>query len=577
MKRKINSLDAPSWLQTLELIYNPIRFFEKYQSQYGDVFSAKILGSKSPPVYFFGDPDGIETIFNAPSGQFQLGKITHVFRPFTGEQSLIMLDGKEHLRQRKLLIPPLHGKRMHFYQETICELTRDSLKEIPNNQPFSIRKLMAEITLSVILKVVFGVKSGQRSRQLKSLITELLEMITSPFYSSLFFFPQLQIDFGKYSPWGNFVRKQSAIDALVYAEIKERRQQDFSQQTDVLSLLLSAKDEAGNSMSDQELRDQLITLLFLGHETTASSLAWMFHWVYSSPHVLEKLRAEITSLGSSPDPASLMQLPYLDAICKETLRLYPIALIAQPRVVQETITINDTLFPPESILVPCIYLAHHREETFTNSQQFEPERFLENQFTPYQYFPFGGGSRSCIGAAFSMYEMKLIFGTIFPLLSLTLVSKQSIKPIRRGITIVPSGGVKLNAILSLTLPIFDYEGFLEQAQRELEGRGILHRGIDGVYSFLGQQITPEKLAQDEIYWNQTGAIGYLILSLLFCWILLNWKEAKYVIAGLIALASGIVYGMLPVDIVPDIIPTVGFLDDAIALLTTSTIGFMVWR
>ncbi|PNW35242.1 UNVERIFIED_CONTAM: cytochrome P450 [Euhalothece sp. KZN 001] len=443
MEKNLPSLSTPPFLQTLELIANPIQFFDKYQNKYGDIFSARILGNQSPSVHFIGDPKALEAIFNAPSGQFQLGKITHVFRPFTGDRSLIMLDGEEHRRQRKLLIPPLHGKRMHFYQDVICELTEETIKTLSKNQSFSCRKLMAEITLKVILRVVFGLKPGKRSNDLQKLIADLLDAITNPLYSSLFFFPSLQIDLGKYSPWGHFIRKQSAIDALIYAEIKERRQQDNSQQTDILSLLLSATDEDGNTMSDQELRDQLITLLFLGHETTASSLAWMFYWVYSSPEVWEKLTTEIQALGNTPQPQELIQLPYLDAICKETLRLYPIALISQPRVVQETITINHTSFLPDSILVPCIYLAHHREENFANSKTFQPDRFLDNQFTAYQYFPFGGGSRACIGAAFSLYEMKLIFGTIFSQLSLKLASQKPIKPIRRGITIVPSGGVKL--------------------------------------------------------------------------------------------------------------------------------------
>lgn len=443
MKQVIPNIQTHPWQQTLELINNPIRFFDKYQARYGDIFSAKILGLKSPPVYFMGNPDAVETIFTAPSEKFELGKVAHVFRPFAGDNSLIMLNGEEHLRQRKLLIPPLHGKRMHFYQEVICELTREEFPKIPKKKPFAIRDLMADITLKVILRVVFGLKPGQRCDKLQQLISEVLEAITNPLYSTLFFFPQLQVDFGKYSPWGNFIRKQSAIDELIYAEIQERRQQDYSQKTDILSLLLSAEDEVGNQMSDSELRDQLITLLFLGHETTASSLAWMFYWVYSSPQIWKKLKTEVNRLGNDPDPEALIKLPYLDAICKETLRLYPIALISQPRVVKETIFINGTSYSPETILVPCIYLAHHREKNFHNSTTFVPERFLEHQFTAYQYFPFGGGSRACIGAAFSLYEMKLVFATIFTHLNLELSSKKSVQPVRRGITIVPSGGVEV--------------------------------------------------------------------------------------------------------------------------------------
>ncbi|MFB6275641.1 MAG: cytochrome P450 [Halothece sp.] len=446
MNQTIPGLKTPPFLQALELIANPIRFFDKYQARYGNIFAAQILGNQSSPVFFIGESNAVETIFTAPSKQFQLGKITHVFRPFTGDQSLIMLDGDEHLRQRKLLMPPLHGKRMHFYQDIICELTEEAIQTIPKHQPFSIRNLMADLTLKVIMRVVFGLKPGERSEQLQKLIRELLDAITNPLYSSLFFFPQLQIDFGQYSPWGHFVRKQSAIDELIYAEIRDRRQENYDDQTDILSLLLSAQDESGNGMSDQELRDQLITLLFLGHETTASSLAWMFYWVYSSPTVWEKLTAEIKELGESPQPQDFIKLPYLNAVCQETLRLYPIALISQPRVVQETITINETSFPPDSILVPCIYLAHHCEETFPKSKTFQPERFLQNQFTSSQYFPFGGGNRACIGAAFSLYEMKLIFGTMFANVSLKLTSQKNIKPVRRGITIVPSTGVTMQLL-----------------------------------------------------------------------------------------------------------------------------------
>jgi len=446
MTQPMAGVKTPPLLQTLELIANPIHFFDKYQKRYGNNFSARILGYNSPPVFFFGEPEAVETIFQAPSSQFQLGKITHVFGPFAGDQSLIMLDGEAHQRQRTLLMPPFHGKRMHFYQHIICELTEEEIKKIPKNQPFCIRQLMADITLKVILRVVFGLKPGERFDKLQRLISNLLEAINNPLYSSLFFFPPLQIDLGKYSPWGHFVRQQRAIDELIYQEIQQRRNQDYSQQTDVLSLLLSATDEAGNGMSDQQLRDQLITLLFLGHETTASSLAWMFYWVYSSPQVWQALSTQIQELGNSPQPDDFIQLPYLHAVCQETLRLYPIALISQPRVVQETISIDGASYPPETILVPCIYLAHHREATFPDSKQFQPERFLNNQFSAYQYFPFGGGSRACIGGAFSMYEMKLIFGTIIRNLSLKLVEQDKIQPVRRGITIVPSGGVKMERI-----------------------------------------------------------------------------------------------------------------------------------
>ncbi|MFW6296664.1 MAG: cytochrome P450 [Halothece sp.] len=437
------ALRTPALVQTLQLVANPIRFFQSCQREYGDRFSTRVLGFNSPPVIFLGNPNDIKAVFTAPPGQFALGKITHVFRPFTGDRSLIMLDGEEHQRARKLLMPPFHGDRMKLYGDIICSITQSVIEQFPQQKPFAIRPFLSDITLQVILAVVFGVKPGKRYEELKSRINDLLETITNPFYSSLFFFPPLQLDFGSWSPWGYFVRQQEAIDRLIYEEISDRRQEDYTKSNDILSLLMSARDESGEAMTDVELRDQLITLLFLGHETTASSLAWALYWIYSSPNVLDKLTFELNALEDKTDPNAIANLPYLNAVCSETLRLYPIALISQPRVVQNTVKLEKHSYEPETILVPCIYLAHHREETFPNSLEFKPERFLERKFTPYEYFPFGGGTRACIGGAFSMYEMKLILGTILSHCNLKLAKQAPIKPIRRGITIVPSGGVKM--------------------------------------------------------------------------------------------------------------------------------------
>lgn len=438
-------LSTPPLLQTLALIADPIVFFDRCRQRYGNTFTARVLGLNSPPVVFFGNPEAIKTIFTAPPNQFSLGQVTHVFRPLTGETSLITLDGADHQRQRKWLMPPFHGDRLQFYGDLICQLTHEAIECLPKNSTFAIRPILSDITLQVILRVVFGLESGARYQQFKRLISQMLESITNPFYSSCFFFPVLQKDLGSWSPWGQFIRQQKRIDELIYAEINERRQQANSEQTDILSLLLSAQDEDGQPMRDRELRDQLITLLLLGHETTASSLTWAFYWLYTLPQVLQKLQQELKSLENKTDPEAIAQLPYLNAVCQETLRVYPIALIAQPRVVRTPIVIEGYTYDPGTILIPCIYLAHRRCETFSNAHQFKPERFLECKFTPYEYFPFGGGVRSCVGGAFSLYEMKLVLATILSRLKLKFVerSPHPIKPVRRGITIVPASSIQM--------------------------------------------------------------------------------------------------------------------------------------
>ena len=437
---------APGLLQTLQLVADPITFLDRNAREFGDPFTTRVLGWNSPPVVFFGNPAAIEQIYTSQADRFELGKVTHVFRPLTGDRSLIMLDGAAHQRQRQLLMPPLHGDRMRTYGQTICEITQQAIANWSLDEPFSIRHYTSEISLQVILRVVFGMVPGSRYRQLKQLLNDLLESVTSSVYSSQFFFPLLQQNLGPWSPWGSFLRQMQQIDALVFAEIQERRTQAAHAGADVLSLLLAAQDEAGQGMTDRELRDQLMTLLLLGHETTASALSWAFYWVHANGEIRDRLQAEL--LSGDPDSDRLAQLPYLTAVCKEALRVYPIALISQPRKVKQAVQIDGYEFEPGAILIPCIFTAHRRPETYPNPDQFQPDRFLERKFTPYEFLPFGGGVRSCIGAAFSLYEMKLVLATVLLNYELALANTGTVKPARRGITFVPSEQFKLRAIAS---------------------------------------------------------------------------------------------------------------------------------
>ncbi|MGB3534246.1 MAG: cytochrome P450 [Microcoleaceae cyanobacterium] len=428
-------------LQTLQIIRQPIQFLENCARSYGDSFTLRVLGVNSPPVVFLSHPAAIEAIFTTEAGAFELGQITHVFRPLTGIQSLIMQNGKRHQRLRQLLMPPLHGKRLPTYGNLIQEITTQATQNWSVGTQLSIREAVAEIVLDVILRVVLGLHPNARYTQLKALIKPYLEQVNAPLYSIQFFWPPLQQDLGAWSPWGKFLHQRQQIDQLIYDEIAERRNQPGGE--DVLSLLIAAQDEQGKGLTDEELHDQLITLLLLGYDTTASALSWAFYWIHKYPQVCQTLLQEISNLGDNADPIALTQLPYLTAVCQETLRIHPIALISQPRVVQKTVKIDSYQFKPGTILVPCIHLAHHRSQVYPQPQQFQPERFLNQKFSPYEYFPFGGGSRSCIGMALSLFEMKLILGTILSRFQLTLIENKPVKPVRRGITIVPSDTFKL--------------------------------------------------------------------------------------------------------------------------------------
>lgn len=432
---------TPFLLQTLQLIAQPTKFLDSCIERYGDPFIVRVLGLNSPPVVFFSDPQAIQEIFSLPSSKLDFRKATHVFEALMGKQSLILQEGKSHQRQRQLMMPPFKSDRMKSYGKLICEITEQVTEHWTTGTSVLMHQVMPEITLKIILQVVFGISPGSRYQQLEKLLSSLLEDVTKPLYSSLFFFPPLQKDLGAWSPWGQFLRRRQEIDTLIYAEIAERRLEDNQTRSDILSLLIEAQDENGEQMSDEELRDQLVSLLLLGYETTAAALAWAFHWIYASSTVTQKLQQELDSLGESPEPTVVAKLPYLSAVCSETLRINPIALICTPRMTKEPLQLAGYEIDPGTILIPCIYLAHRREAVFVEPKLFKPERFMEQKFSSYEYLPFGGGDRGCIGLAFSMFEMKLVLATILSRFELASLSGHPVKPVRRGITIVPSGGV----------------------------------------------------------------------------------------------------------------------------------------
>ncbi len=433
---------TPPFLQLLHWISNPLGFLESCSQRYGDPFSAHL--GPLDPIIFISDPGAIREIFTTDSEQFDAGKGNGILQPLLGDHSLILLDGDRHQRQRRLLMPPFHGDRMRTYSQLICQITEQVTSQWQIGKPFSARTSMQEITLRVILQAVFGLHEGQRYEQLRQLMSTMLNSVSSPLSSSLLFFRALQRDFGAWSPWGRFLRQRHQVDQLIYEEIQERRQQLDLSRTDILSLLMSAQDEAGQPMNDVELRDELMTLLIAGHETTASALTWALYWVHQLPDVQAKLRAELDQSGYDPqNPAALSataRLPYLSAVCQETLRIYPVAMLSLPRIAKSPLQLMGYEFSPGTPIVACIYLTHHRQDLYPQPDQFRPERFLERQFSAYEYLPFGGGVRRCIGLALAQMEMKLVLATILSRYELALVGKRPVRPVRRGVTLAPRSG-----------------------------------------------------------------------------------------------------------------------------------------
>ena len=420
---------------------HPIEYLEDCDQRYGDCFVAHIGPYRN--FVFFSNPEAIAQIFTTNPAQFDVGRANQLVRSTTGDYSVLLLDGKPHERQRKLLMPPFHGDRMRAYGQLICLLSEQVAQQWQVGVPFKAQSQMQAISLLVILQAVFGLSEGDRLQQLKTRLEASLEYAASPLFFPMAVLPILRQGVGPWQPWQRHLNMIKAIDELLYAEIRDRRQNLDSNRTDILSLLLSARDEAGQPMSDVELRDELITLLIAGHETTAIALSWALYWIHTMPVVKQMLLKELQSLGSDPDPSSIVHLPYLNAVICETLRIYPVAPITGVRIAKTAIQIGEYEFEPETYLTPCVYLVHHREDLYPEPQQFKPERFLERQFSPYEYIPFGGSNRRCIGAAFAMYEMKLVLATLLSRYQLELMEDKPVVPNRRGVTMAPKGGVKM--------------------------------------------------------------------------------------------------------------------------------------
>jgi cytochrome P450 len=430
------SPSTPAIVQTLDWITRPFAFMESRAQRYGDFFTVP-LGSDSAPVLFVSNPQALEEILTGDSFDTP-GEANRIFEPLLGKQSVIAASGERHKRQRQLMMPPFHGERMRAYGQLISDIAEQVISEWETGKPFSVRSSMQKISMRAILRAVFGLNEGLRYHQLEQLLGSMLDQMSSPVSVSFLVFPILRQYKGALSPWGNFLRLQQQIDKLIYDEITERREQPDSSRTDILNLLMSARDEAGNPMTDVELRDELMTLLVAGHETTATALTWALYWIHKLPQVRSRLLEELDSLGANPDSNAIFRLPYLSAVCSETLRIYPVAMLTFPRVVKSPCELMGYQLEPGTALMGCIYLTHHREDVYPEPKQFKPERFLERQYSAYEYLPFGGGSRRCIGMAFALFEMKLVLAKILSSLELTLADNRPVLPVRRGLTSGPS-------------------------------------------------------------------------------------------------------------------------------------------
>jgi len=423
----------PPIAQSAAWVFRPIPFITSCQRKFGDTFTMQLAGL--PPLVILSRPSDIKEVFTGAPEIFHAGSANVVLKPILGESSLLLLDGERHMKERRLMMPSFHGERMQAYGSVMKEAADRSIDRWPLATSFPLHHEMQEVTLDVIVRTVFGVTDGAHKDELREALVSLLAFGEQPGLLLLIGpdgrlrWQALHDRLGKWSPWDGFKRTIRAVDERLVSEIQRRRAQG-GDQDDVLSMLLAARDEEGRSMSDNELVDEMKTLLVAGHETTATALTWTVLELLQNPEVLRRLRAEL-AIGSDE---------YLDAVVKESLRLHPIVPMVGRRLQAEA-TVGGRVYPKGTVLAPSIYLTQRNPDVWAEPQRFDPSRFIGAKPNPYEFLPFGGGVRRCIGLAFALFEMKQVLRQIAVRTELRLAAGYRPKVVRRGITFAVSRGL----------------------------------------------------------------------------------------------------------------------------------------
>jgi cytochrome P450 len=407
----------------LALLERPLPSLLGWRRRYGDLITVHL------PIFGVGvyvcDPDAIREMLTGDQSDLLAGEANAPLSPVLGDRSVLVLDGREHLRQRKLLLPPFQGSAIDGFREVIREVAEAEVDGWQEGERIVLRDRMRALTFEVIARAVFGLSEPERIERLRRALAAVVEM------QMIFFMPSaMRRELGPWSPWGRFQSRLAAADELIYEEIRRRRGEgDLDRRGDVLSLLLRARDEDGSEMTDVELRDELMTLLLAGHETTATALAFAFDLLLREPSVMARLGDELEGGDDR----------YLDAVVSESLRLRPV-IDANERTLTKERTIGGWNLPAGIRVYPAIVVVQLREDLYPQANGFLPQRFLDGESKPYSWLPFGGGIRRCIGAALAQAEMAEVIRTV--------VSRVDLEPVRpgrepvviRGITMVPRHG-----------------------------------------------------------------------------------------------------------------------------------------
>jgi len=417
----------PRFVQTAAFMLAGPRFLEACRRRYGNAVTFGTLFDQRFVMVF--DPDLVKELFRGSGDQLHAGEANALLGTVVGERSVLLLDGAEHLRHRRLLLPPFHGQQMLAYEQAVRESTDLEIDSWPVRAPFALLGSMQSLTLRVIVRAVFGYEPGAAEAELRRRLRAMVEPLARP--RGLLMMATVVRGRGNPEAALRFEARKQAVDELLYPEIARRREQpDLVDRTDVFSALLLAQDEHGERLTDREVRDELVTLLLAGHETTATGLAWAFDLLLHTPRVLSE------ALRAGDD--------YLDAVVKEALRIRPV-IPGVGRIVRgEPFRLNGYEIPPGVEVNPSIRIIHRRSDIYPDPETFAPERFIgDGAPDTYTWVPFGGGTRRCLGASFALMEMRVVLRRVLERAALTAADQRVSKVQFRAITLAPKSGARV--------------------------------------------------------------------------------------------------------------------------------------
>jgi cytochrome P450 len=432
---------APAAWQLVRYSFSPLPFLEGCARRYGDPFTVRWAGYGS--FVMLADPAAVRDVFRGDGHALHSGEGNDFFRQTLGDNSVLVLDGDPHARQRRVLLPPLKGERMRSFFDAMQAATALAVRSWPVGRTLRMIGPMQEITLRVMLQVVLGLHPGPRLDDFAARVRRVLELGRGR--HGLILLKVLPIALLQRTRWLPYYRRLHELDTALFALIDERRLEPAGQRGEnILADLLAASHEDGKPLGDQEVRDALVTLLFAGHDTTSVALSWALEQIVPRPAVVERLTDELRRVtgGGPPRAEQLDRLEYLDAVIRESLRVRTVIPFVV-RLTKVPFTAGGREYPPGVLLCPCSHLVHRRADLYPRPEEFRPERFLERHYAAHEWFPFGGGNRMCLGMAFALYEMKVVLGTLFTLARLTRPPGSRSAPVRRGLALAPDDGARM--------------------------------------------------------------------------------------------------------------------------------------